>query len=101
MTHFFDANAWVFDWKSGDWNCKLDIYNPDGKWYCETPMATSCCLPIYYSNNGEILTGYVYQNIRPDDKIIQITSGGSTVYVLLAGAAGTYTLFPRLYQPYV
>lgn len=80
MTHFFDANAWVFDWKSGDWNCKLDIYNPDGKWYCETPMATSCCLPIYYSNNGEILTGYVYQNIRPDDKIIQITSGGSTVY---------------------
>lgn len=80
MTHFFDANAWIFDWKSGDWNCKLDIYNPDGKWYCETPMATSCCLPIYYSNNGEILTGYVYQNIRPDDKIIQITSGGSTVY---------------------
>lgn len=80
MTHFFDANAWVFDWKSGDWNCKLDIYNPDGKWYCETPMATSCCLPIYYSNNGEIMTGYVYQNIRPDDKIIQITSGGSTVY---------------------
>ena len=80
MTHFFDANAWVFDWKTGDWTCKLDIYNPDNKWYSETPMCTTCCLPIYYSNNNEILTGYVYQNIRPNDKIIQITSGASTVY---------------------
>lgn len=80
MTHFFDANAFVFDWKSGDWTCELDIYNPDEKWYSETSMGTTCCLPIYYSNNGEIMTGYVYQNIRPDDKIIQITAGGSTVY---------------------
>ena len=80
MTHFYDANAYVFDWKSGDWTCKLDIYNPDNKWYDETSMSTNCAVPIYYSNNGEILTGYVYQNLRTDDKIIQITSGASTVY---------------------
>ena len=42
MTHFFDAEAWVFDWKSGDWTCKLDVYNPDDRWYCETSMSTSC-----------------------------------------------------------
>lgn len=80
MTHFFDANAYAFDWKSGDWTNVIDIYNPDGKWYSETPMKTNCGLPIYYSNNGQILTGYVYQNLRPDDKIIQITGGGVTIY---------------------
>lgn len=80
MTHFFDAEAWVFDWKSGDWTCKLDVYNPDDRWYCETSMSTSCGLPLYYSNNGEILTGYVYQNLRTNDKIIKITSGASTIY---------------------
>lgn len=80
MTHFFDAKAYLFDYNTSDWTCELDIHNPDDKWYTETSMEPQCCLPIYYSNNGEILTGYVYQNIRPDDKIIQILSGGSTIY---------------------
>lgn len=80
FTHFFEANAYLYDWKSRSWSNKLDIYNPDGKWYDETPSQTTCALPIYYSNNGEILTGYLYQNIRPDDKILKIKSGGITIY---------------------
>lgn len=80
LTHLFDVDAWLFDEKSGDWTCVLDVYNPDNRWYCETSMGNNCCLPIYYSNNGEILTGYVYQNIRPDDLIVRIISGASTIY---------------------
>ena len=80
MTHFFNAKAYLFDWKNADWTCELDIYNPDSKWYDETSMAPSCCLPVYYFNNGEMLTGYVYQNLRTDDKITEILSGASTVY---------------------
>lgn len=84
MTHFFNANAWVADVKNpganDPWTCKLDIYNPDSKWYDDTPSQTQGGLPIYYSNNDTIMTAYVYQNLRPDDKIIGITGGGVTIY---------------------
>ena len=80
MTHFFNANAYLYDWKTGGWNNKLDIYNPDDKWYDETPAQSNGGLPIYYANNGIILTGYVYQNIHPSDSIMSISGGGSTVY---------------------
>jgi len=80
MTHFFDADASLFDYKSGTWSCKLDVFNPDNKWYDETSMETNCGLPIYYSNNGQIMEGFVYQNLRVDDKIVKIISGGVTIY---------------------
>lgn len=84
MTHFFNANAYICDVcnpeQNNPWTCKLDVYNPDSKWYDDTPSSTNCGLPIYYSNNNEIMTAYVYQNLRPDDKILGITSGGVTIY---------------------
>jgi hypothetical protein len=80
MTHFFDAHAYLFDFKTGDWTNEVDVYNPDSKWYDETPSQTSAAKTIYYSNNREILTAYVYQNIRPNDRITGITSGGVTIY---------------------
>lgn len=80
MTHFFDAEAYLFDPNANDWTCKIDVYNPNDRWYCESSMDTNCSLPIYYSNNNQIMEGYLYQNIRPDDKITKITSGATTVY---------------------
>ena len=80
MTHVFDVSVRLFNWKSGEWDNVVDFYNPDNKWYSETPGQTQGGLPIYYSNNNAILTGYLYQNIHPSDPILKITSGGVTVY---------------------
>lgn len=80
MTHFFDASAYVYDWKNDGWTCALDIHNPDDKWYDFTPSQTKGGLPIFYYNNGEILVAYVYQNLQTSDRILGITSGAVTVY---------------------
>lgn len=80
ITHLTDVTVNMYDWKSQTWTNKMDVYNPNDKWYDETPSSTTCALPIYYSNNGKILTGYLYQNLRPDDKITAVTSGGITIY---------------------
>lgn len=80
MTHVFDVSVKLFNYKSGDWDNEVDFYNPDGRWYDETPGQTLGGLPLHYSNNNVIMTGYVYQNIKPDDPILKITSGGVTVY---------------------
>ena len=80
MTRFFDASAFLFDVKSGDWTCELDIYNPDNKSYDYTPELTNGCLPIYYWNNDQPQTAYVYQNIQVNDRITAITSGAISIY---------------------
>lgn len=80
ITQLSDVKVNLFNWKTKDWTNELKIYNPDDKWYDETPSSTTCALPIYYSNNGEIHTGYLYQNLRPDDEILEVSSGGITIY---------------------
>lgn len=80
ITHLTDVTVDLYDWKTKSWSNRLSIYNPDNKYYTETPAQTTCGLPIYYSNKGEIITGYLYQNLHPEDKIIGITGGGITVY---------------------
>lgn len=80
FTHLIDAEAYLYDWKQKDWKNKLDIINDNNKYYDDTPLQKSCAEPIYYFNNGQLLTAYVYQNIYPDDKIVRIISGCTTVY---------------------
>lgn len=80
FTKISDVTAYLYDWKQKDWTNKLDIYNPEDKCYDDTSMQSSCATPIYYFNNGQLLTGYVYQNLYPDDKITNIISGCTTVY---------------------
>lgn len=80
MTHFTNAQVKAFDYKSGTWGNVVDVYNVDSKWYDESPGRANMCQPIYYSSNGEIKQGYVFQNIHPTDKILKISGGGITVY---------------------
>lgn len=80
FTHLMDAEAYLYDWKRKGWVNKLDILNSNDKYYDDTPIQSACALPIYYFNNGQMLTGYIYQNIYPEDKIKSILSGSTTVY---------------------
>lgn len=80
ITTLFDVEVNLFNYRTGEWDNKVDVYNPDDKWYNEMSMLTSFAQPIYYSNKGEILTAYVYQNLRPDDPITHISSNIITVY---------------------
>lgn len=81
LTQFTNAKAYLYDWKTHDWTCEIDVYNPDDKWYDETPAQTTSALPIYYYNAGTMKTGYLYQNLRPDDPILSVTSGAVSLYV--------------------
>lgn len=80
ITTLFDAEVNLYNYHANDWTNKMDIYNPDDKWYTEREFS-DWAQPIYYSNNGEILTGYVFQNLRPDDKIIRVDKSVLTLYV--------------------
>lgn len=80
LTSLTNAKAYLYDWKTHDWTCEIDVYNPDAKWYDETPSQKTVALPIYYYNAGTMKTGYLYQNIRPDDPILSVTSGAITLY---------------------
>ena len=80
LTNLTNAKAYLYDWKTHDWTCEIDVYNPDAKWYDETPSQKTSAVPIYYYNAGTMKTGYLYQNIRPDDPILSVTSGAITLY---------------------
>lgn len=80
ITTLFDAEAYLFNHKTGEWDIQLDIYNPDNKWYNESSLHSEFAQPIYYSNKGEIITGYLYQNLRPDDPITSIDPTIETLY---------------------
>lgn len=62
------------------WNNEVDYINNEEKWYNETPLQTAFATPIYYSNNNTVVKMYVYQNIRPKDKIVGIKCDAVTVY---------------------
>lgn len=60
----------MYNYYSGEWDNDEDFYNNPDHWYSETPMQTAFSTPIYYKNNDEIITMYVYPNMRTDDPII-------------------------------
>lgn len=80
ITRLKEAKAYLYDWKTQSWTNELKIHNPDKRCYDDTPSSSTCALPIYYSNRGEIMTGYLYQNIYPDDDIVSINSAAVTIY---------------------
>lgn len=80
LTHLIDPTAYLYDWKSHTWTNTLSVYNSNNRYYTETPSQTSCGIPIYYYNRGEMLTGYLYQNINPYDRILKVKGGGLTIY---------------------
>lgn len=62
------------------WTNDVDYVNNKEKWYNETPIQNYFSTPIYYSNNNTVVGMYLYQNIRPEDKIIGIKCDAVTVY---------------------
>ena len=80
ITHFNTATGYLYDWKTDGWNVQMSVYNPNNKLYSDTPAQSTCGLPIYYWNGREIVTAYLYQNIRPDDPILSISVGSLSVY---------------------
>lgn len=79
ITRLTNARAYLFNWKSGTWNNEVAVYNPDAKQYTET-MGKAFAMPIYYSNRGEIVTRYLYQNMNPDDPILSFDVGSTELY---------------------
>ncbi len=80
ITHLITAEAYLYDWKTNNWDIQLNVYNPSNKLYSDTPAQSNCGLPIYFWDGREVVEMYVYQNIRPDDPIVSITVGSLSVY---------------------
>ena len=79
ITHLTNAHAYLYDVKSGDWTCELDILNPN-KYYDAAAMGNVCSVPITYINNNHKMTAYIYQNLKTDDRILEVTSGADQLY---------------------
>lgn len=80
ITHVIDPHVYLFNYKNNEYDNEIRCHQDSRRVYDDTPNSTTCAMPLYYVNKGEILTGYVYQNIYQDDPILKIKSGGLTIY---------------------
>ena len=85
ITHLLSASCNLYDANSGTWTNTLDYYNTSTKYYDEAGSNKDFCQPItYYSaaaGGGTTKeSGYVFQNLHPEDPITKITTGGVSVY---------------------
>lgn len=81
FTRLRSAAAYLFDWKTQEWDNPLSVYNPNNRVYSDTPGQTNCGLPLTYYGNGTYITGYVHQNIDTSDPIVAIL--GNTISITL------------------
>ena len=79
ITRLRSASAYLFDWKTGQWDNQLSVYNPGARVYSDTPAQTNCALPLTYYGNGTYITAYLHQNVDPSDPIVAIKSNAVSI----------------------
>ena len=85
FTQLTVSNAYLWNYKdktnSDKYNLDCNFYNDPNYWYNnDTAMNTPFAMPIYYTNNDSIITGYVYQNLRTDQAVKSISGSVASVY---------------------
>lgn len=75
FTTLSDVTVNTFNRNTGAWDNPCPFDNDNNMHYSNAGMETNYALPLYYWANGQIQTGYLYQNLEPSNPILSVAQG--------------------------
>ena len=72
----------MFNYHTGAYDNQAYFTNDSSHQYTETPLQTTCAIPIYYTNTttGNIIEHWLHINPYPNDPILKFKNGNMTIY---------------------